>query len=165
MGEYHQLGEGTWSLEDFITPSWETINILQIQMDGTGRQSRSRAVWSLVINFKTISNEKKVCGAESGSANQMQARRSCGAARFLPRWATTWCSILTCITSSYNMSLRKQFSSTVFQIHGQEMGDCLKVAFVKALRKLFEANHIWHFSNDPHVLQLPVRLQGGLPGH
>jgi len=30
-----------------------------------------------------------------------------------------------------------------FQTPGQELVDCLKVAFVKALRKFYEANHIW----------------------
>ena len=47
------------------------------------------------------------------------------------------------VVSSTNMTMSKWYSSTVFQTPGQELVDCLKVAFVKALKKFYEANHIW----------------------
>ena len=39
------------------------------------------------------------------------------------------------VVSSTNATMSKWHSSTVFQTPGQELVDCLKVAFVKALRK------------------------------
>merc|ERR1719192_3044030 len=111
-----------------------------------------------VTNFKTISNEKKV----SSVVQKVALRINCKLGGEL--WGCQMPakmgnimvlgvdvyhdpsrrgSSIAGVVSSTNMTMSRWYSSTVFQNPGQELVDCLKVAFVKGLKKFYEANHIW----------------------
>jgi len=117
-----------------------------------------KPVPSQVINFKTISNEKKVSSVVQKVALQINCKLGgeLWGCQIPPKMGNIMVlgvdvyhdpsrrgSSIAGVVSSTNMTMSKWFSSTVFQTPGQELVDCLKVAFVKALRKFYEANHIW----------------------
>ena len=47
------------------------------------------------------------------------------------------------IVSSTNAGMSRWYSSTVVQASGQELIDLLKLAFVKAIKEYYKANHAW----------------------
>jgi len=117
-----------------------------------------KPVPSQVINFKTISNEKKVSSVVQKVALQINCKLGgeLWGCSIPPKMGNIMVlgvdvyhdpsrrgSSIAGVVSSTNMTMSKWFSSTVFQTPGQELVDCLKVAFVKALKKFYEANHIW----------------------
>merc|ERR1719206_1197021 len=115
-----------------------------------------RPVASQVINFKTISNEKKVSSVVQKVALQINCKLGG------ELWA---CDIpmknlmvvgvdvfhdpfrrlpsIAGIVSSTNSAMSRWYSSTVVQASGQELIDLLKPAFVKAIKEYYKANHAW----------------------
>jgi len=115
-----------------------------------------RPVASQVINFRTISNEKKVSSVVQKVALQINCKLGgelwgCDIpmkhlmvvgvdvyhdiTRRLPSIAG--------IVSSTNSAMSRWYSSTVVQASGQELIDLLKPAFVKAIKEYYKANHAW----------------------
>jgi len=117
-----------------------------------------KPVPSQIINFKTISNEKKVSSVVQKVALQVNCKLGgeLWGCSIPPKIGNVMVlgvdvfhdparrgSSIAGVVSSTNSTMSKWYSSTVFQTPGQELIDCLKIAFVKALKKYFEANHIW----------------------
>ena len=153
------------AIRDSVNPSVQIV----VTIMPTPRDDRYSAVKKLccvekpvpsqVINFKTISNEKKVSSVVQKVALQINCKLG----------GELWgCSIpsdkignvmvlgvdvfhdpsrrgssIAGVVSSTNSTMSRWFSSTVFQAPGQELIDCLKIAFIQALKKYHEHNHIW----------------------
>jgi len=115
-----------------------------------------RPVASQVINFKTISNEKKVSSVVQKVALQINCKLGG------ELWAcdipmkhlmvvgvdvyhdiTRRLPSIAGIVSSTNAGMSRWYSSTVVQASGQELIDLLKPAFVKAIKEYYKANHAW----------------------
>ena len=52
-------------------------------------------------------------------------------------------SSIAAVVSNTNQAMSQWWSQTAFQTPGQELVDCLKVAFVESLKKFYEINHVW----------------------
>merc|ERR1719430_328526 len=117
-----------------------------------------RPVASQVINFKTISNEKKVSSVVQKVALQINCKLGgelwgCSIPPKIGSMMVLGVDVyhdisrrgsrIAGVVSSTNMSMSRWYSSTCFQQPGQEIIDSLKIAFIKALKKFYEVNHIW----------------------
>jgi aubergine-like protein len=123
-----------------------------------------KPVASQVINFKTISNEKKVqlgeIGAVSSVVQKVALKINCklggelwGCTIPLPKLMVVGVDVyhdpsrrgpsIAGIVSSTNPAMSRWYSSTAFQPSHQELIDALKPAFVKAIREFHRVNHIW----------------------
>ena len=115
-----------------------------------------RPVASQVINFKTISNEKKVAsvvqkvllqincklGSELwGCDIPMKHQMVVGIDVYHDITRRT--SSIAGIVSSTSPAMSKWYSSTCVQTPGQELVDSLKAAFVRAAREYYKAQHAW----------------------
>jgi len=152
------------AIRDVVNPSVQIV----VTIMPTPRDDRYSAVKKLccvekpvpsqVINFKTISNEKKVSSVVQKVALQINCKLGgeLWGCQIPAKMGTIMVigvdvfhdpsrrgSSIAGVVSSTNMTMSKWFSSTVFQNPGQELVDCLKVAFVKALKKFHDANNIW----------------------
>ena len=115
-----------------------------------------RPVASQVINFKTISNEKKVASVVQKVALQINCKLGG------ELWGcdipmkhlmvvgidvyhdiTRRTSSIAGIVSSTSPAMSKWYSSTCVQTPGQELVDSLKAAFVRAAREYYKAQHAW----------------------
>ena len=113
-------------------------------------------VASQVINFKTISNEKKVASVVQKVALQINCKLGG------ELWGcdipmkhlmvvgidvyhdiTRRTSSIAGIVSSTSPAMSKWYSSTCVQTPGQELVDSLKAAFVRAAREYYKAQHAW----------------------
>ena len=52
-------------------------------------------------------------------------------------------SSIAAVVSNTNQAMSQWWSQTAFQTPGQELVDCLKVAFLESLKKFYEINHVW----------------------
>ena len=52
-------------------------------------------------------------------------------------------SSIAAVVSNTNQAMSQWWSQTAFQAPGQELVDCLKVAFLESLKKFYEINHVW----------------------
>eukprot|EP00092_Neocalanus_flemingeri_P023338 GFUD01025304.1.p1 GENE.GFUD01025304.1~~GFUD01025304.1.p1 ORF type:complete len:970 (+),score=314.12 GFUD01025304.1:89-2998(+) len=117
-----------------------------------------KPVPSQVINFKTISNEKKVSSVVQKVALQINCKLGgelwgCSIPPKLGNLMVLGVDVyhdpsrrgssIAGVVSSTNMSMSRWYSSTCFQQPGQELIDSLKIAFIKALKKFYEMNHVW----------------------
>ena len=152
------------TLREIIKPDVQVV----VMIMPTPRDDRYSAVKKLccveqpvpsqVINFKTISNEKKVSSVVQKVALQINCKLGgelwgCQMPAKMGNIMVLGVDVyhdpsrrgssIAGVVSSTNMTMSRWYSSTVFQNPGQELVDCLKVAFVKGLKKFYEANHIW----------------------
>jgi len=115
-----------------------------------------KPVASQVINFKTISNEKKV----SSVVQKVVLQINCKLGGELWACNTPFKNLMVIgvdvyhdptrrgqsiagIVASMNHTFSRWHSSTCFQMPGQELIDALKIAFIKSLKKYYEVNHNW----------------------
>jgi len=152
------------AIRDIVNPNVQIV----VAIMPTPRDDRYSAVKKLccvekpvpsqVINFKTISNEKKVSSVVQKVALQINCKLGgelwgCQIPAKIGNVMVLGVDVfhdpsrrgssIAGVVSSTNMTMSRWFSSTVFQAPGQELVDCLKIAFVKALKKYYEMNHIW----------------------
>ena len=152
------------TIRDAVNPNVQMV----VAIMPTPRDDRYSAVKKLccveqpvpsqVINFKTISNEKKVSSVVQKVALQINCKLGgelwgCQMPAKMGNIMVLGVDVyhdpsrrgssIAGVVSSTNMTMSRWYSSTVFQNPGQELVDCLKVAFVKGLKKFYEANHIW----------------------
>ena len=152
------------AIRDVVNPNVQIV----VAIMPTPRDDRYSAVKKLccvekpvpsqVIKFKTISNEKKVSSVVQKVALQINCKLGgeLWGCQIPPKIGNVMVlgvdvfhdpsrrgSSIAGVVSSTNMTMSRWFSSTVFQAPGQELVDCLKIAFVKALKKYYEMNHIW----------------------
>jgi len=115
-----------------------------------------KPVASQVINFKTISNEKKVSSVVQKVALQINCKLGgelwgcdipmkhlmvVGVDVFHDHSRST--PSIAGIVSSTNPAMSKWYSSTCFQAAGQELVDTVKPAFVRAIKEYYRAQHAW----------------------
>ena len=113
---------------------------------------------SQVINYKTLSNEKKASSVVQKVALQMNCKLGgqLWGCQLSDKFGQVMVlgvdvfhdpsrkgSSIAGVVSSLNQAMSSWFSQTAFQTPGQELVDCLKVAFVESLKKFYEVNHIW----------------------
>jgi len=152
------------SIRDGVNPSVQLV----VAIMPTPRDDRYSAVKKLccvekpvasqVINFKTISNEKKVSSVVQKVALQINCKLGgelwgCSIPAKIGSMMVLGVDVyhdpsrrgssIAGVVSSTNMSMSRWYSSTCFQQPGQEIIDSLKIAFIKALKKFYEVNHIW----------------------
>jgi len=152
------------AIRDNVNPSMQLV----VAIMPTPRDDRYSAVKKLccvetpvasqVINFKTISNEKKVSSVVQKVALQINCKLGgeLWGCSIPPKIGSMMVlgvdvyhdisrrgSSIAGVVSSTNMSMSRWYSSTCFQQPGQEIIDSLKIAFIKALKKFYEVNHIW----------------------
>ena len=113
---------------------------------------------SQVINYKTLSNEKKASSVVQKVVLQMNCKLGgqLWGCQMNPKFGNLMVvgvdvfhdpsrrgSSVAAVVSSLNQTMSSWYSNTAFQTPGQELVDCLIVAFVEALRKYWEVNNIW----------------------
>ena len=113
---------------------------------------------SQVINYKTLANEKKASSVVQKVALQMNCKLGgqLWGCQLSPKFGNVMVvgvdvfhdpsrrgSSIAAVVSNTNQTMSSWWSQTAFQTPGQEIVDCLKVAFVEALKKFYEINHIW----------------------
>ena len=113
---------------------------------------------SQVINYKTLSNEKKASSVVQKVVLQMNCKLGgqLWGCQMNPKFGNLMVvgvdvfhdpsrrgSSVAAVVSSLNQTMSSWYSNTAFQTPGQELVDCLNVAFVEALRKYWEVNNIW----------------------
>ena len=113
---------------------------------------------SQVINYRTLSNEKKASSVVQKVALQINCKLGgqLWGCQLSPKFGNLMVvgvdvfhdpsrrgSSIAGVVSSTNQTMSSWWSQTAIQTPGQEMVDCLKVAFVEALKKFYEMNHVW----------------------
>ena len=152
------------AIRDSVNPATQLI----VAIMPTPRDDRYSAVKKLccvempvasqVVNFKTISNEKKVSSVVQKIALQINCKlggelwgctipQKNGSIMVIGvdvyHDPSARGSSIAGVVSSTNTSMSRWYSTTCFQRPGQELIDSLKIAFLKALKKFYEINHIW----------------------
>jgi len=152
------------AIRDNVNPSIQLV----VAIMPTPRDDRYSAVKKLccvekpvasqVINFKTISNEKKVSSVVQKVALQINCKLGgeLWGCSIPPKIGSIMVlgvdvyhdpsrrgSSIAGVVSSTNMTMSRWYSTTCFQQPGQELIDSLKIAFIKALKKFYEVNHTW----------------------
>ena len=152
------------TLREIIKPDVQVV----VMIMPTPRDDRYSAVKKLccvempvpsqVINYKTLSNEKKADSVVQKVALQINCKLGgqLWGCKINPKFdnlmvlgvdvfhdpARRGHSIAAVVTS-LNQTMSSWHSSTAFQNPGQEIVDCLKIAFVEGMKKYYEVNHIW----------------------
>jgi len=113
---------------------------------------------SQVINYKTLSNEKKADSVVQKVALQINCKLGgqLWGCKINPKFGNLMVvgvdvfhdparrgHSIAAVVTSLNQTMSSWHSSTAFQNPGQEIVDCLKIAFVEGMKKYYEVNHIW----------------------
>jgi len=152
------------TLRESIKPDVQVVTMIM----PTPRDDRYAAVKKLccvempvpsqVINYKTLANEKKASSVVQKVALQINCKLGgelwgCQMSAKFGNLMVVGVDVfhdparrgssIAAVVTSVNKTMSSWYSTIATQNPGQELVDCLKIAFVEGLKKYYEVNHFW----------------------